>query len=104
MLLPGVLVEYQSVGITRAANVDADAGVAVPGEIVVYGSVAAAHEIALAVGKVFEERRHRPVYRIGRQPDPCREPRPVRTCDPLVLDNAYRTGELGNGPHRAPLS
>src|SRR5437763_10130583 len=32
VLLPGVLVEYQSVGITRAANVDADAGVAVRSE------------------------------------------------------------------------
>src|SRR5438552_340354 len=99
-----VLVECQSVGITRTANIDTDTGIAVASEIVVHGCVTAAHEIALAVGKVFEERRHRPVRRIRRQPDPSREPGPVRKWDPFVLDNSYRNWELGNGLHRASLS
>src|SRR5262249_301872 len=103
LFLLGVLVAYQSLGIARAANVDTNTGVAVPGEIMVHGRVAATHEIALAIGKVFEERRHRPERRIGRQPDSCRQPHPVRECDPFVLDHPHRTRELGNGLHRAFL-
>src|SRR5262249_59871232 len=48
LFLLGVLVAYQSLGIARAANVDTNTGVAVPGEIMVHGRVAATHEIALA--------------------------------------------------------
>src|SRR5439155_16845875 len=86
-------------GITRTANVDADAGVAVTSEIVMHGSVTAAHEIALAVGKVFEERRHWPVRRIRGQPHSCGMPRPVGEREPFVLDNPHPTRQLGNSLH-----
>ena len=59
LLLPGVLVLHQPVGIAVAAHVDPHAGIAVAGEIGMGQLVALDRAVALAIGQILEDRRHR---------------------------------------------
>ena len=86
VLLPGVFVAQHAVGIARAAHVDAHRGIAVAGKIAVDRLVAAAREVALAVGDALQDGRHRLASRRARQPDAGRDPAAVRHRDPDVLD------------------
>ncbi len=94
LLLPGVLVEQDAVAIARAAQVDPHRRIAAPGEVAVDRLVAGAHEVALAVGDVLENRRHRRRLGVLRQPDPGRDPAAVghRNPDVLDLDDAVELG------------
>ena len=69
LLLLGVLVEHQAVGLAVAAHVDAHAGVAVAGEVGMRQGVALRGAVALAIGQVLEDRRHRLGLGVRRQPD-----------------------------------
>ena len=82
--LLGVFVLHQPVGIAVAAHVDAQAGIAVAGEIRMGQRVARRRAVALAVGQVLEDRRHRILVGIGRHPDPRRQPAAVRHDDAHV--------------------
>ena len=93
LLLLGVLVRHQPVGIAVAAHVDPHAGVAVAGEVGMGQLVALDRAVALAVGQIFEDRRHRALRGILRQPDPGRQAAAVGERDPLVLDLAHRCAE-----------
>ena len=69
LLLLQILVEQEAVGFAGAAHIDAQAGVAVAGEVGVDDGVAVGGAVALAVGQVFEDRRHRVGLGVVRQPD-----------------------------------
>ena len=72
-LLLGVFVEHDAVRVTVAAHVHPHAGVAVACQVGVGQGVAHDGAVALAVGQVFEHRRHRPFVSVGREPHPGRE-------------------------------
>ncbi len=76
----------QSVGIAGATRVDAQAGIAVPGEVRVDRLIAQPQEIALAIRHVFEDRRNGIALRIRRQPQACRQAHAVRHGNPNILD------------------
>ena len=95
----GVFVADQPLGIAGAADVDAHARIAVAREIVMHRLVAAAHQVALAIGQVFEERRHWRPLRIRRQPDPRGEPGTVGERDQRVLDDLHRPRKILDGLH-----
>ena len=85
-----IFVVHQPVGLAVAAHVDADAGIAVAGEIGVGEGVAPGRAVALAVGQVFEDRRHRVALGVLRQPDAGGEAGAVR--------RAESTGSRSRGP------
>jgi hypothetical protein len=104
MLLGGVFVAQQAVGIARAADVDADRGVAVAGVVAVHRLVAQPRQVALAIRQVFEHRRYRPVVRRHRQPDARGEPDAVGHRDPDVLDLLEGAGKLVDDRHFGRIS
>ena len=59
------------------------------------GFIARAHEIALAVGDVFENRRDRVLDGIFREPDSRRQLTSVGKRNKEVLDLAYGEGKVG---------
>ncbi len=69
-----------------AAHIDAQAGIAVTGEIGMGQGVARGGAVAFAIGQIFENRRHRIVFGVGRQPGPRRQAAVVGQGDPQVLD------------------
>ena len=95
-----VLVPHEAVGIAVAAHVDAHAGIAVAGDVGVGEGVAPSRAVALAVGQVFQDRRHRLRFGILGQPDAGRQPAAVGERDPGVLDLADRAREVGDGAER----
>ncbi len=86
LLLLGVLVEQDAVGIAGAPQIDPDRGIAGLGEIAMDRLVPRPHEVPLAVRDVLQDRRHRRRLGILGQPDPGRDPAAVRHRDPDVLD------------------
>ena len=73
-LLRRVLVVHQPVGIAGAAHVDAEARVAVAGEVAVHRIVGGPRRIPLAVRQVRQERRDRVRVRLLREPQARRHP------------------------------
>ena len=59
LLLLQILALEHAFGIARAAHVDPHAGVAVAGEIRMRERIALRRAVALAVGQIFQDRRHR---------------------------------------------
>ena len=70
------------------------------GEIGVGERIAPSGAVALAVGQVFQDRRHRLRFGILGQPEPGRQPAAVGERDPRVLDLADRAREVGDGAER----
>ena len=92
LLLLGVFVLDDPVRVARAANVDAGAAVAVPGEPGHLLVVAGLRPVAQPVGQVLEDRRHASGA-LG-QPEPRRQTGAVRERDPLRLDDAHRVRQV----------
>ena len=103
LLLLGVLIEQQPFGIAIAAHVDADRGIAMAGEIGMGEGVAHDGAVALAVGQVFEDRRHRLLLCVLRQPQAGGEPDPVRQGNPDILDFLHLAREGGDGLHAGEI-
>ena len=96
-LLDGqVLVEHDAVGVAAAAQVDAHAGVAVAGEVGMVVGVAPGERVALSVGQVLEDGRHRVGLGVLGQPDPRGQPRSVGHRNPGVVDPPDGTREIGS--------
>ena len=91
VLLRRVLVEDDAVGVPGAAQVEAHAGVAVSGPVRVDGPVTGA-AVGQPVGARLEDRRHRVLLGIDRQPDPRRQAGAVAQRDPEVLDTRASRG------------
>ena len=91
VLLGGVLVEHHAVGVAGAAQVDAQAGVAVAGPPAVELPVAVA-VVGETVGVGLEDRRHRLALGVVGKPDTGVEARAVGKGDPLVLDDVAPCG------------
>ena len=98
-LLHRVLVGDQPVGVAAAAQVDPDAGVAVPGEVPVPGGVAGGGAVALAVRHGVQDRRHRIALGVLGQPHARGEPATVGERDPQVLDGPHGAREVGSDLH-----
>jgi len=103
--LLGIFVVHQPFGIAIAPHVDADRGVAVPGEIGMGELVAKNGAVALAVGQVFEDGRYRTISCVLGHPDARRQPATVRHDDAHIGKFDDFSGERGDGfhgPHNAP--
>lgn len=72
-LLGQVLIDEHPVGLTGAANVDPHPGIAVPRPVGVHLDIALGGEVALAIGQVFENRRHGMQLGVHRAPDARRQ-------------------------------
>ncbi len=94
LLLRQVLIVHDAIGLARAAHVDAHRRVAVTGEPAMHCLVPPPHEIALAVGDVFENRGDRPGPAV-REPEARGQPAAVRQRDPDVLDVLDRMRQGG---------
>ena len=81
LLLAKILAEQHSFGVSRPAHVDAHRGVAVPGEVRMSQRVALRGAVTAPIGQVLENRRHRALACVLRQPDPGREANAVRHLD-----------------------
>jgi hypothetical protein len=99
LLLLHVFVRDQPVAVAGAPDVDARTGIAVAGEVVVHGIVAQPHGIALAIGQIFQQRRHGIACGILGQPQARRQPRAVGERNPFVLDDADGAGKFGDHGH-----
>ena len=88
LLLLEVFAEEEAVGLSAAPKIDAERGVAVPGEVGVHCLVARRGPVPLAVGDVLEEGGNRVGFRVGRQPAPVGEPGSVGKRNPAMLDLA----------------
>src|SRR5882762_9728610 len=86
LLLRQVLIVHDSVGLARAAHVDAHCRVAVPRKPVVHPLVAPPHEIALTIGDVLEDRGNRHPGLVVGQPEARGQPATIRQRDPDILD------------------
>ena len=102
LLLLQVLALEHALRIAGAAHVDAHGGIAVAGEIGMVQRIALGGAVALAVGQIFEDRRHRVLLGIDGQPDHRREDDPVGERDLGVLDDADLVREFGSGAHGNP--
>jgi hypothetical protein len=94
LLLLEILVEEDALRVAAAAQVDADAGIAVAGEIRVPRRVADRSAVVLPVRDVLEQGRHRLGLRRLREPDLRRQAGPVGDGDPVVLDDLHLVGEV----------
>ena len=99
LLLRQVLVVEQAVGLAAAAQVHAQHRVAVAREVGVARLVARRRAVALPVGDVLEDRRHRVALGVLGQPDARAEPRAVGQRDPHVVDSAHRARQVRDDPH-----
>ncbi len=93
LLLPGVLVGQQAVGFAAAADIDSHAGIAMAGQPRIGERVAFIGAVALAVGQIFQDRRHRILLGVLGQPDARGELRAVLQGDRRVLDDADGAGK-----------
>ena len=93
LLLRQVFVEQQAVRIAGAAHVDADGGIAMPGEVGMHLPVAQHRSVPSPIGQVFEDGRHRALQGIDGQPKRRGEPGAVGKRDPLGRDGAYLARE-----------
>src|SRR6266702_2353603 len=89
LLLLCVLVEQQATRLAATSDIDANAGVAVAGQIRMRLRVALVSPVALAIGKILQDRGNRVLFGIVRQPDAGRQRRAVLQRDQRVLDNAH---------------
>ena len=97
LFLNAVFVGDGAFAVAGAANVQPQAGIAVPGKIAVHLFVARAGAVALAVGQVFQDQRH--LSSTFRQPEATGEPGAVGHENPDVLDLGQGEGKLGAGGH-----
>ena len=93
LLLPGVLVGQQAVGFTAAPDIDPHAGIAMTGQPRIGERVALIGAVALAVGQIFQDRRHRILLGVLGQPDAGSERRAVLQGNRRVLDDADGAGK-----------
>jgi hypothetical protein len=84
--LRGVFIFHHAFGITVAAHIDPDAGIALSRHPRMGQAVTHDRAIAFAVRQMLQDDRHRVVLRILRHPDPGRQPAAVGHLDRLVLD------------------
>jgi hypothetical protein len=89
LLLLGVLVEEQAIRLAATSNIDANAGVAVAGQIRMRQRVPLVSPVALAVGEILQDRRNRVLFGVIGQPDAGRQRRAVFQRDQHVLDDAH---------------
>ena len=80
----GIHVGHNALAVTGTAHIDAKTGISVRGEKRVVAFVAGTHHVALAVGNIFENRRHG--TDAIRQPETRRKTHAVRHLDPAMLD------------------
>ena len=104
LLLGRVFVLQQPVRLAAAANVHAHPRIAVTGDVGEARGVTRSGAIALAVGDVVHDGRHRAVLGVLGKPDACAHPAPVGKRDPDVLERPYRAGEVGDYAHQASSS
>ncbi len=102
LLLLGVFVEKQAVGFAGATDVDTHGGVTMAGEVAVHRFVAPAGVVALPVGDVLDDRRHRRGLGILRPPDAGGQAAAVRQGDPGVLDLRDLSRERLDDSHLSP--
>ena len=88
LLLLQILALEHAFGIAGAANVDAHAGIAVPGEIGMVQRIALRSAVALAIRQIFQDGRDRFRFRVLRQPDHGGQGHPVGKRNECVLDHA----------------
>ena len=98
-----VLVGEHALRVAAAAHVDADARVAVPGDVGMRERVPLRGPLAPAVREVLEDRRHRARLGVDREPHARREPRPVLQRDPDRITPLDRAREHAHGGHGAAL-
>ncbi len=116
--LRGIFILHHAFAVAIAANINAQAGIAVRREIRVCQRIPRAGAVALAVGQVFQDRRNRGRAGILGHPDPRRQPAAIGQHDPHVCDfpNLSRSHSHGLppllpvttlsvcGPHEKPNS
>jgi hypothetical protein len=103
LLLLSVLVEQQTARLAAAPNVDANARVAVAGQIGVSQCVSFVGPVALAVGEILQDRRNRLLLGIVRQPDAGRQRRTVFQQYQRVLDFTDGVRESRDDHRDAPI-
>jgi len=94
LFLLGVLVEQQTRRFAATSKVDANAGVAVTGQIRTSQRVALVGAVALAIWEILQDRRNRVLFGIVRQPGAGRQRRTVLQRYQGVLDNTHRLWEI----------
>ena len=99
LLLLQIFIVEQPVGFAGAPHVDADAGIAVAGEIGMGQVIALRRAVAFAIGEILQDRRHGIPLRIGRQPDARRQAATVRQRDEQIFDLAQLARELRDDVH-----
>ncbi len=103
LLLRQVLVKQQAVRVAAAAHVHTNRRVTVAGEVRVADGVAGGRLVVLAVRKVLEQRRHRRVLGVLRQPDPRRKSHTVGQRDPHVPQLAHAPRKIPRYTHGPSL-
>jgi hypothetical protein len=102
LFLNRVFVVDQAFAVAGAANVEADRGIAMAGQIVVQTLVARSGAITLAVGEIFENGGHR-ACALG-EPAARRKPGAVRQRNEEILHHPHGKRKLGaHSDHRRPL-
>ena len=91
LIITGGMEPEEAFAFAAAPDVDAQAGIAMAGQIGVHPLVAPAGAVMLAVRQVFQDRRVPP---LGRAPEFRRQPGAVRQRDPEVLDHLDPMREL----------
>jgi hypothetical protein len=74
----------------------------VTGQIGLHSPIAQGSAVAFAVGQVFQDRRHRGVLGVHRQPEPGRQPAAVLQWDGQVFDLPDPAGKLPDLVHGPP--
>ena len=97
LFLHRVFVVQQAFAVAGAANIQPQAGIAVPGQIAVHFFVARPRPVALAVGQVFQDHRH--LARAFGPPKPPGKAGAVRQGNPDVLLFDQGIGIVGAGMH-----
>ena len=94
LFLLGVLVEQQARRFAATSKVDANAGVAVTGQIRMSQRVPFVGPVALAIWEILQDRRNRVLFGIVRQPDAGRQRRAVFQRYQGVLDDTHSALEM----------
>ena len=101
MFLLGVLVDEHAIRIAAATDVDAEAGVAVRGEVRVDQRVLERGDVVLAIRQVLEDRGHGSLGRRLGPPHTGAQPPSIRQRDPLRVDDRDR---FRGRAHRPPAA
>ena len=101
LLLSCVLVEQQAIRLATTSNIDANARVAVAGQIRMRQRVALVSPVALAIWEILQDRGNWVLFGIIGQPDARRQRRAVFQQDQRLLDHAHRARERRHN-HRGP--